>query len=70
VRQHLMKQFGGAGEDVCAREERFADGLPKSKGETPFFKGIEIEMKLRELGAERNALYQMCQWHGISTCGH
>ena len=60
ARHHLMKQFGGAGEDVRAREERYSDGLPRSKGEPAFYKGIDMEMKLRELGAERTALYKMC----------
>ena len=60
LRAHLHRQFGGAGDDVRAREERYSEGLPKSKGQPAFPKGVDIEAKLRELQAERIALWRMC----------
>ena len=60
LRRHLTKQFGGSGEDVRARELRFQNGMPRSQGEAPFYPGVNTQNKLRELAAERTALWKMC----------
>ena len=60
VRAHLFKQFGGAGDDVRAREQIFSDGMPKGKGQPAFPPNVNMEDKLRELQAERIELWKMC----------
>lgn len=60
LRKHLTKQFGGSGEDVRAREIRYQSGMPRSKSEAPFYNGVNVTNKLRELAAERTALWKMC----------
>ena len=61
LRDHLHKHFGGAGDDVRAREEQYADGMPSAKGQPGFPVGVNMEEKLRELQGERIALYRMCK---------
>ena len=60
LRAHLFKQFGGAGEDIQARQERFEAGMPKNAGGIAFPAGADVVEKLRELEAERVALYTLC----------
>ena len=60
LRHHLMKQFGGAGEDLRARQEVFEAGMPKSPGAAAFPESVDMPEKLRELEAERCALYNLC----------
>ena len=60
MRAHLVKQFGGAGDDVRAREQRYSDGMPKSKNQPAFPANVNMEDKLRELQAERIDLWKMC----------
>jgi len=60
LRAHLFKQFGGAGEDIQARQERFEAGMPKNAGGIAFPAGTDVVEKLRELEAERVALYTLC----------
>jgi len=60
IRAHLMRQFGGAGEDLQARQDLFELGLPKSPGAPAFPEGVDIPEKLRELEAERFALDCLC----------
>ena len=60
LRAHLFKQFGRAGEDVHARQERFEAGMPANAGGIPFYSGVDIVEKLRQLEAERVALYKLC----------
>ena len=60
LRKHLQKQFGGSGDDVRAREERFAAGMPRTKGEPPFYNGVNVVNKLREMASERTGLWKMC----------
>ena len=59
TRKHLKKQFGGASEDVKHRETIFENGMPE-KGKKPFYKGIDIESKLRQMKQEWTELVQMC----------
>ena len=61
LRHHLMKQFGGAGEDLRARQEVFETGMPKSPGAAAFPESVDMPEKLRELEAERCALFKFCQ---------
>ena len=60
LRSHLTKQFGGAGEDVQARQDHYEAGMPKSKGGLAFPPNVNVPNKLRELEAERVALWKMC----------
>ena len=60
LRKHLMKQFGGSGDDVRAREEKFAAGMPRTEREPPFYHGVNVVNKLRELASERTDLWKMC----------
>ena len=60
LRHHLMKQFGGAGEDLIARQEVFEAGMPKTPGAAAFPESVDMPEKLRELEAERCALYNLC----------
>ena len=60
LRSHLFKQFGGAGEDIQVRQERFEAGMPANAGGIPFPNGVNMINKLRELEAERVALYKLC----------
>ena len=55
LRVHLHKQFGGSGDDVRAREERYEGAL----GGFPH--GGDMEEWLRKLQAERVELYEMCK---------
>ena len=55
LRAHLHRQFGGSGDDVRAREEKFEGALGG------FPRGCDMEVKLRELQAERVALFKMCK---------
>ena len=59
TRKHLKKQFGGASEDVKFREMQFENGMPE-KGKKPFYKGIDIEAKLRQMKQEWTELVEMC----------
>jgi hypothetical protein len=59
TRKHLKKQFGGASEDVKHRETIFENGMPE-KGKKPFYKGIDVESKLRQMKQEWTELVQMC----------
>ena len=60
LKAHLHKQFGGAGEDIRAREEHFEAGMPDVKGGDAFPSGVQMENKLRTLQAERIALMKLC----------
>ena len=60
LRHHLLKQFGGAGEDIQARQERFEAGMPANAGGIAFPSGTVIPDKLRELESERVALWKLC----------
>ena len=60
IRAHLMKQFGGAGEGVEARQERYEAGMPESPGAAAFPEDVNIPDKLRQLETERCALYKLC----------
>ena len=60
IRAHLMKQFGGAGEDLQARQDQFELGLPKTIGSPAFPPGVDMPEKLRQLEAERTALTRLC----------
>jgi hypothetical protein len=68
LRKHLAKHFGGSGEDVRARELRFQSGMPRSQGEAPFFQGVNVQNKLRELAVERTALWKMCAEERRTSC--
>jgi len=59
TRKHLKKEFGGASEDVKFREMNFENGMPE-KGKKPFYRGIDIEAKLRQMKQEWAELAQMC----------
>jgi hypothetical protein len=59
LRAHLVKQFGGAGDDARAREEHCQDGMPAAKGQAAFPPNIDVVEKFRQLSAERNALWKM-----------
>ena len=59
TRKHLKKQFGGASEDVKFRETIFENGMP-DKGRKPFYNGIDVESKLRQMKQEWTELVQMC----------
>ena len=61
LRDHLHKHFGGAGDDVRAREELYSDGMPTAKGQPGFPAGVNMEDKLRILQGERIALFKMCK---------
>jgi hypothetical protein len=61
LRAHLVKQFGGAGDEVRAREEHYQDGMPAAKGHAAFPPNVDVEGKLRQLSAERNASWKMCK---------
>jgi hypothetical protein len=61
LRDHLHKHFGGAGDDVRAREEQYADGMPSAPGKPGFPVGVNMEDKLRSLQGERIALWKMCK---------
>jgi len=39
----LYKQFGGAGDDIQAREERHEADIPTKAGERPIYKGVHME---------------------------
>ena len=60
IRVHLMKQFGVAGEDVEARQERFEAGMPALIRASTIPEGVNIPDKLRELETERCAVYKLC----------
>jgi hypothetical protein len=60
LKKHLFKQFGGAGDDIRAREEIYEAGMPGSKGSAAFPPGVQMENKLRVLQAERVALLKLC----------
>jgi hypothetical protein len=60
LKKHLFKQFGGAGDDIRAREEIYEAGMPGSKGAAAFPPGVQMENKLRVLQAERVALLKLC----------
>ena len=60
IRAHLMKQFGGAGEDLQARQDQFELGLLKASGSPAFPPGVDMPEKLRQLEAERTALTRLC----------
>ena len=59
TRKHLKKEFGGASEDVKFREMNFENGMSE-KGKKPFYRGIDIEAKLRQMKQEWAELAQMC----------
>lgn len=40
LKKHLFKQFGGAGDDIRAREEVFEAGMPKTKDGAAFPPGV------------------------------
>ena len=61
IRAHLLKQFGGAGDDVRTREERYQEGMPKAKGQPAFPPNVNVPDKLRELNMERVNLWKMCR---------
>ena len=61
LRDHLHKCFGGAGDDVRAREEHYSDGMPSGKGQPGFPVGVNMEEKLRVLQGERISLWKMCK---------
>jgi hypothetical protein len=61
LRDHIHKHFGGAGDDVRAREEQYADGMPAAAGLPGFPEGVNMEDKLRVLQGERIALWKMCK---------
>lgn len=67
LKSHLHKQFGGAGDDIRAREENLEAGLPEAKGAVAFPPGVNMENKLRTLQAERIALLKMCSQDKRST---
>ena len=60
LKKHLFKQFGGAGDDIRAREEVFEAGMPVTKDGHAFPPGVQMENKLRVLQAERVALLKLC----------
>jgi hypothetical protein len=66
TRKHLKKQFGGASEDVKFREAHFENGMPE-KGKKPFYRGIDIEAKLRQMKQEWTELVQMCPTENRAT---
>ena len=61
LRKTLLKQFGGAGDDVRAREERYEAGMPEYAGAPVFPKNVNMENKLRTLYAERSKLLKLCK---------
>ena len=61
MRAHLLKQFGGSGDDVRARERVFDMGMPTSANSPAFPPNCDIEDRLRTLHAERVALLKMCK---------
>jgi hypothetical protein len=60
LRHHLLKQFGGAGEDVQARQDRHEAGVPTNPGGIAFPSSTGVPEKLRELESERVALFKLC----------
>jgi hypothetical protein len=66
TRKHLKKEFGGASEDVKFRETVFENGLPE-KGKKQFYKGIDIEAKLRQMKQEWTEIVQMCPAENRAT---
>ena len=66
TRKHLKKEFGGASEDVKFRETIFENGMPE-KGKKPFYKGIDIEAKLRQMKQEWTEIVQMCPVENRAT---
>ena len=60
LRAHLLRQFGGAGEDIQARQERYEAGMPINPGGIAFPSGTVVPEKLRELESEMVALYKLC----------
>ena len=34
--------------------------MPRTKGEPPFYNGVNVVNKLREMASERTALWKMC----------
>jgi hypothetical protein len=66
TRKHLKKQFRGASEDVKHREAIFENGMPE-KGKKPFYKGIDIEVKLRQMKQEWNEIVEMCPLENRET---
>ena len=66
TRKHLKKEFGGASEDVKFRETVFENGLPE-KGKKPFYKGVDIEAKLRQMKQEWTEIVQMCPAENRAT---
>ena len=59
IQAALRKQFGGSGEDLGAREEHYKAGMPEGN-KAPFFEGIDMVKKLRQLAAERTKLLLLC----------
>ena len=60
IQAHLRKQFGGSGEDLKAIENYYEEGVPEEKGKPPFYKGINVESKLRQLASQRTKLRLLC----------
>jgi hypothetical protein len=58
LRKTLLKQFGGAGGDVRAREERCEAGVPDYAGAPVFPKNVHMENKLTKdaVCGERQAI--------------
>ena len=67
LRKHLVKHFGGASEDVKERELLFDEGLPDKPGGKAFPKGVDIEVKLRQIKSEWIELTRMCPVEDRST---
>jgi hypothetical protein len=65
LRKHLTKHFGGSGKDFRARELSI---VPRFQGEAPFFQGVNVKNKSREMAAERAALWKMCAEDGRALC--
>ena len=61
IRRHLHKQFGGAGDDVRAREEAYEACMVEYPGAPGFPKNVNMENKLRMLQAERGKLLKLCK---------
>ena len=70
LRKHLIKHFGGASEDVKERELLFDEGLPDKPGGKAFPKGVDIEVKLRQIKSEWIELTRMCPVEDRSTYEH
>jgi hypothetical protein len=61
IRRHLHEQFGGAGDDVRAREEAYEACMVEYLGAPGFPKNGNMENKLRTLQAKRGKLLKLCQ---------